>query len=390
MGLYQLNLNSFNAISASTYFIISTGIVAFSVGFCVFKFIIKEKRIVIGSFRLLKENGESDKEQIRYNLVMILCISSIIVLFPEAVNSVKILASGGTFETLRTNYSNGYSALNISILSLYRNYIVKPFCYIIYPLCAIDFIKGERKRWLIACTFILAFLSTLYQGGRIQFVYLAIHFVLIFILAGYQIILPKKMKRVLIGLVVLMIVTVVYITTSRGTSSTLSQTILLYVSGCVPLLDSHLNSLNFHPEYTYGLVSISGFLKPFFSLLGNVGVPYPAFLTNIQHVFEVEKTISIGAFFHMNAYVSVFYYFFYDGGYIGNIIEMFLYGGLAWLIYRRVTSIRGMLYYALFFQGLVFSMIRFQFTISHYCLAFIMAYFLFEKMPYLNYEGKIL
>lgn len=389
MGLYQWNIRSFNDISANTYFIIGSGIVAFSAGFYAFKATIRHRRIVIGNFRALKENEKLYKEHIKYKLVGFLCLSSIVVLLPEAINSLKILASGGTFETLRTNYSNGYSALNISVLSLYRNYIIKPFCYIIYPLCAIDFIRGKRKRWIFVCAIALAFLSTLYEGGRVQFVYLAIHFALIFILSGYQINIPKKVKRILIGLIILMAVVVMYITSSRGSSSTFSQSILLYVSGCVPLLDSHLKMFDFSPEYTYGLVAVSGFLKPFFSLLENVGIPYPAFLTNIQHVFEVEQTISIGAFFHMNAYVSIFYYFFYDGGYIGNIIEMFLYGGLAWLIYRRAVSIRGMLYYALFFQGLVFSMIRFQFTISHYCLAFIMAYFLFERVLDLDYEGKL-
>ena len=100
---------------------------------------------------------------------------------------------------------------------------------------------------------------------------------------------------------------------------------------------------------------------------------------NIQHVFEVEKTISVGTVFHMNAYVSLFYYFFYDGGFVGNIIGSFLYGGLSRLIYRRIGSMRGMVYYALIFQGLLFSMIRFQFTISHYCLSFILLYFLFKR-----------
>ena len=195
MGLYQLNISSFNEISANTYFIIGSGIVAFQRVFVFFKATIRDKRMVIGNFRALKENEELYREHIKYRFVGFLCISSIIVLLPEAINSLKILASGGTFETLRTNYSNGYSALNISILSLYRNYIVKPFCYIIYPLCAIDFIKGEKKRWLFVCTFVLAFLSTLYEGGRVQFVYLAIHFALIFILAGYQINIPKKVKR---------------------------------------------------------------------------------------------------------------------------------------------------------------------------------------------------
>lgn len=377
MGLYQLNIGNFNQISSNTYFIICSGIVAFVVGFVLFRHLIHYRRITIGKFRELPD--EYSDEVIRYGFLKFLCITSIIVLIPEAVNSLQVLAGGGTFETLRTNYSNGYSALDIGVLSIYRNYIVKPFCYIIYPLCAVDFVKGGRKRWLLVCTLIIATLSTLYEGGRVQFVYLSIHFLLIMKMAGLQIKVSKKVKRIIIGLITLMVAVVAYITTSRGTSSTLSQSMLLYISGCVPLLDSHLSALGFHPHYTYGLVAVSGFLKPFFALLENIGFPYPAFLTNIQHVFEVEQTISIGSVFHMNAYVSIFYYFFYDGGYIGNIIEMFLYGGLSWLIYRRSSSLRGMVYYALLFQGLLFSMIRFQFTISHYCLAFILAYFIFTK-----------
>lgn len=387
MSLYQLNIGRLNQISSRTYFIIGSGVVSFALGYVISKYLINFKRIVVGSFR--KKNTIKTEEMLRYGLIQFLCISSIVVLLPEAINSVKILASGGSFEALRINYSSGKSALNIAILMLYRNYIVKPFCYIIYPLCAIDFIKGERKKWLFLSTLIIALLSTLYEGGRVQFVYLAIHFLLISKLAGLHVKIPKSVKRSIVVLLILMIGVVLYITASRGSETTLAQSLLVYISGCVPLLDSHLKAVGFHPDYTFGLVAISGFLKPFFALLENIGVPYPIFLTNIQYVFEVEKTVSIGKLFHMNAYVSVFYYFFYDGGFLGNIIGLFLYGALAWLIYRRASSLRGMLYYALLFQGLLFSMIRFQFTISHYCLAFIMAYFLFQKIEPANVKEGI-
>ena len=134
--------------------------------------------------------------------------------------------------------------------------------------------------------------------------------------------------------------------------------------------------------YTYGLVSISGFLKPFFTILENIGFIYPNFLINIQHVFEVEKTIKIGLETQMNAYVSLFYYFFYEGGYIGIFLGMFIYGVLGWIFFRKSHNFRGVVYYSLFAQGLLFSMIRLQFTISHYCLAFLMIAFLMKKTRY--------
>lgn len=377
LGLYQINISRFNHISNSTYFIIASGVVSFAMGYIFFLVSIKDTRITIGNFR--KSVNNEKLEEIRYGLLKFLCISTIIVLLPEAINSILILAGGGSFETIRTNFSNGYSVLDIGILSLYRNYIVKPFCYIVYPICAVDFILGKRQKWLLIFTIIISFLSALYEGGRIQFVYFALHFLLIARLARIQIKIPKVVKRVLVMLLALMVVIVLYITTSRGSKEPVIQSLLLYISGCVPLMDSHLSAVGFHPNYTYGVVAISGFLKPFFSILENFGFPYPSFLLNIQHVFEVEQTISIGTVFHMNAYVSLFYYFFYDGGFVGNIIGSFLYGGLSRLIYRRIGTMRGMVYYALIFQGLLFSMIRFQFTISHYCLSFILLYFLFKR-----------
>ena len=83
----------------------------------------------------------------------------------------------------------------------------------------------------------------------------------------------------------------------------------------------------------------------------------------------------------MNAYVSQFYYLFYDGGYIGTFIIMLIYGMACERSYKRTHSFKGMLIYAMLVQGLLFSMIRFQFTISHYCISFILARFMFKVNP---------
>ena len=275
LGLYQINISRFNHISNSTYFIIVSGVVSFAVGYIVFLVSLKDTCITIGNFR--KNADNENFEEIRYGFLKFLCISTIIVLLPEAINSIFILAGGGSFETIRTNFSSGYSVLDIGVLSLYRNYIVKPFCYIVYPICAVDFILGKRQKWLLIFTIIISFLSALYEGGRIRFVYLALHFWLIVRLARIQIKIPKVVKRVFGMLLVLMVVIVLYITTSRGSKETLAQSLLLYISGCVPLMDRHLSAVGFHPNYTYGVVAISGFLKPFFSILENFGFPYPSF-----------------------------------------------------------------------------------------------------------------
>ena len=377
MVVYYINIGKLNVISGWTYALITFGLIAFITGVIFQKYL--STYLMSISYSNTSYNLSSNIV-INYRFVLFLTITTIIVLIPEAISSVRILRTGGSFETIRTNFSSGYSTINNSIFSLYRNYFVKPFLYIIYPLSAIDFNFGQKKKWLIVGAIIICVLNTFYEGGRMQFIYLLVHFLLIMRLGGkkFQIRISRKVKIVLFGIILLTVTCLIYITNSRGSSSTFSQTAILYISGCVPLLDHYLKSFDFHPDYTWGLVSISGFLKPVFALLENMGFPYPTFFDSIQYVFEVEGSVSIGAF-RMNAFVTLFYYFFYDGGYIGTFIGMFFYGVISEKIYMNTKTYIGMLYYAIIVQGLLFSMIRLQFTISHYCLAFILAILIFKN-----------
>ena len=224
---------------------------------------------------------------------------------------------------------------------------------------------------------IITFLETFVSGGRIQLVYVPLHFLIVFFYdRGKLYISRRTRRRIFLGIAVTFIV-VNAITSSRG-SNWEKETIGLYVSGGIPLMDHYVSSFN--SEYTFGAAALSGYLRTIFSLLENVGFVYPRFLTRIQQLLDVEEVVYIGSL-QMNAFVTLFYYFFIDGGLWGVAIETGIYGALSKACYIKANqkSNKMLLTYCLIVQGIVFSMVRFQFVNIPYCLSFILLQFLFEK-----------
>lgn len=375
--VYQLTISKTNPIGSETHLILILGIVSFFIGGFLIEGYIQYKR-KLNYAVTVSRNVAKKTEIINYRLVLILCILSVFCLLPDAINSIKMLSGGGTFQMIRAQHSAGHSMLTNPLVRVLLNYVLNPFCILVVPLSAVDMFFGKKKKWLISFAVLIIIFETLISGGRTQLVYLPLHFMLMLFYSKRKIRITKKTKRIVILGVIAILLLVNYVTKLRG-SEWNSDNIGLYISGGIPLMNYYISG--FHSGHTLGLASLSGYLRTFFSLLENIGLVYPQFMIDMQQFLDVEKVVRIGSL-EMNAYVTLFYYFYIDGGLIGVIIGSMLYGGFSMMTYlkSRKGSIKMLLIYCLIVQGLIFCMVRFQFVVIPYCLSFILAPFLFKRV----------
>lgn len=371
MLLYCSGIVEYGNISLRTYLVIIVGLTAFSVG------ALLSKKI---RFKYIAAEYIIDNR-----IIIALQFLTILLLLPDAINSILLLASGATFEAIRTNTVLGASSvLSNPVVALIKNYIVNPFTVLVYPLTAYVLVVEKRRKTKFRIT-VLAIMICLCQvfsqGGRVSLVYLAMHIVIVPRLFGYRMGLSAKTKRrILLGTVVMSVVFYV-ISISRGISN-MQRSLVLYVSGCVPLMDYYLNNLCNTQMFTYGGAFLEGILRLVFTLAENIGIPYPNFVRYVEGLTNFEQTVTIGNDLRMNAFVSCFYYFYLDGGMIMVFLESMIYGFITEMFYKKAKKGKNPKYiviYALFIQTLVFSLVRFQFILPSYVIAIIMASILFKK-----------
>ncbi len=384
--VYELGFVDMYRVGAHIYLIIVLGVLSFAFG-----------TSVAGVVKLSPNNsGESDAPSfyILYKPVLILAFISFLLFIPDTLDSIRILRAGGTFEQLRGDYE---SVIKSSIILAFMNYIITPFITFLYPVAAYAILTVREKEDRIKkiLIFILsigcAFTQMFSQGGRSAIFYLLVYILVVGALIGKRIKIPRKLKLFLILISVGSFIALYYISLSRGIED-LGSSVINYISGCIPLLSHYIEEISVSENYTCGGAFIYGILQFVFTMLGNIGVPTPAFMQTLSELLNVEANIAISNSSHMNAFVSMFYYFFRDAGYAGVAFESFLYGLLSFYIYKGVKKNRGhmrsLVAYAIITHTIIFSMIRFQLIKYHYILAFIFVFLLIKKTRH-TIETKI-
>ena len=371
--MYQFRFIELNDISDKTLYIIGIGIVAFSVA------AMNKKRIVGWSS---EKNLLSD---INMNGVIILESISIIAYIPEVVHSMNMLLSGDSFEVIRAASGLGDTVVTNYAILLLRNYVIRPFMMVLYPINAVVFFEcrnDKRRMPIFLLTVLIAFMMVIYEGGRSPIIYFVLHFIFVAILLKKKIQIPSYMKKWIICFIIIAIIVFSYVSFSRGIEN-LKQSVYMYFCGGIPLLDTKIANIDANQLRTFGLASLSVPVDFFYSLMGPLGVSRPSFFREILDILmSVEQTISVGINIRMNAFVTMFYYLYLDGGYIGLALGAGIYGFISSVCYNNYVQWKdkkSLVIYCLILQGIVFSFIRLQFVNSAYFFAFIVVQFLFKR-----------
>lgn len=394
--LYSLGLYNLNRASDSTLKVMLLGLIAFVIGYIIVKLFYH--RTTCPMNRQVITQSDDDEYNFNYNIIYILLLFCIIFTGIQAIQNAAYLISGETLNYIRQNAQNS-TAGQTGLVAAIRNVIVNPFTMALQPIVACDFWQGKRNKNLLASDILLLILRTIADGSRSSFIYLVIHFIVAYIFSvsksqpseNIDLIKDNKKnrkrrnRRIMIwgGSVGLFFI---IITTFSRSGTNLAKYSYYYFSMQPYMMEFWSNVVNNAHMVGYGLASTNGFSFSILYVLHNLGMgDYPTFWHSINLMIAnttSEWQVISGDGNLANAYVSLFWYFFLDGGIAGVFIGSLLYGGISSVLYlgaMKYSCVRQVCIYSFILQGLLMSFVRFQFADMSYALAFIMILLLIRK-----------
>jgi oligosaccharide repeat unit polymerase len=376
----------------STYLLIFAGVLSFCIGVA-----------VMGRVKLSLGTRLNDNVQYKYSInykafIALLAFSIAMSTYPAIKNLTSIANSNLTFSTIREDFGTYY---NNRVLNLVFNYVVNPFTSGCLPIAALSlFIGIEKKKTIFILTTVFITMTVVMNAGRgILLYFLAmVYFAYKIETTDVQISPEKakkkrKYKRILFAILVLSVGGYIAVTKLRGTSANeaILRQIYIYICGCVPHLDYRIDEIRAAGVCLYGTGGCHGIFQFIFTMLENFGImKYPEFMILSDTWYtNALSYISIGPNISFNAYATLFYNMYLDGGVFAVIIEMLLYGGVARTLYKNVernpedTRNKLVLIYILY--GICFSFVRFQFTLHSHWIAILMLVLLTRRE-----EGRLI
>ena len=380
---YSFRVDGLYQVSVSSLLLILTGVVMFTAGAFLANHILGSRKPAKSGSRL-----ETISHPPHYMIILILNIISLVFLVGLAVNTVQLLVSGKSFAYIHKYYNQTSGTVGAS--RSYQNMIT----WFVWPLMDASLTtlaavlhsdrSGSRtRRWCIVLIFTNLLMFTVITGKRAHLGYLVLYIVAAYFLKGKKLKLKRgtKILILLAGAGILWIMN--YISVDRDGTSLL-KTLYIYLVGCVPHLSQKLDMLSFKPR---GIASVYGVYQPVMLMMNRLlhSSTIDALRSSMSSVIAFTQTrVEIAPGQTFNAFLSPFFYFYLDGGMIGNILFSALFGFVSAAFYQRwlqENSYRSMVRYLLVLFTLVMSMVRIQYFQMRFVLSFFYVFLFFLKAP---------
>lgn len=375
VGMYSLNLGDIIPPSFYVEMIYAVGLLCWGIG------------AVMAENRKVKSENSSIVAysfSVRYWIAVIVCWY---IMGLVALKSIPFIIAGTTLGEIRYEMREEIlGGLTIPFI-----YLAQPLSLLIIHFSALNILKREKLLLSALSVLVTVILSEFCIGGRFVIYYVIIDFLFIVVVIQKQQFPFLKDKRWKLGffakisMVAVFSILLTAIILITGPDKVL-ETIYSYFSGCIKLLDVKISEFSRTENYTLGFSSFNGFFRPFFVSLRSLGViddlPQIAQHAEENLLLVEEKTQdafkSAGTY---NGFVSLFYYFYVDFGFLGIIFMSALWGYICVLFYKKMKSSgtdRSIMIYLLILQAIAISMTRFAFSFYQYALVFIYLFFVFE------------
>lgn len=362
----SIRLFGLNDVSRSTWYIVLFGTLFYNIG-------------ALAANKSIKPHCKENRKDynFRYKFIYVLSFITLVYLLWNTIDVVKYLFDGKTLRDIRIMYySTESDYFGGPLKYTYRTYINRPIIHLIVPLTIIDYFKGNRDRKLLILTILNILLYTFTNGGRLIFIYIGIHIITAILIYKKEFNFSKSsiIKLIIAGVILISCIGVI---SSLRIVNRPSKYAYTYIAGTIPHLDYRINVIKENNEFTYGISTSYGVIQPLLFVLKNIRlIDYPEFYIRSIQLAKVQDYIDVGTNQKFNSFVTPYFYFFLDFGFYGVITLAFIYGFASMTIYSmHKESIRHTLIYLLLLQGLLTSMIRFQFVVSSVVIAFIMVFF---------------
>ena len=307
----------------------------------------------------------------RNNLIFALSVACIVMLIIRVIPSIALIRMGYTFEQITEGRL--YYKAEGGLMLLFSVYFMYPFSSVLPVIGAYEMMKGKKgDKRIILCSIIVVILSALQRGGRFVTITYFVYILTYKNLLGKKINIKPRTKRIIAIITIAAVIAVLKLSESRGTSS-ITQSAIMYMCGCLPNMDQRLFTGGTNP-LTFGGSSLYGYIAPVMYLLKGFGMPYPDFFMRLTNAVNVENVISIGPSNRYNAFVTLFYHMFLDGREFGVIVGSVLLELISMKAYKKARnniSEKDAIIYGLLMYQIISPMIRVQFSGYTYALSFL-------------------
>lgn len=377
-----------NQTSIKVQFIVTLGILGFVGGCALVNTVYKRSAYNNASSALIEKDSSTINIKLLNTLVCCMTIYSVL----RFINVLPLLLQGFALDYIRLVYFgvevNGISVSGIN--SIIEIFINLPLLYAIIPIVILDILSGEERKIsfiTVILSIIWVSLSTIISGGRFLIFIVAIEVIFTALILNK---IPKvnkhRTKFLILLITVVCIIFMYYMSINRMISREYDflYSLYIYFTGCFPHMSHRIESIDISANYTYGVTFFSGLLRPLMLIYKWINGSFPeVYQRTLDIGVELQTPVDIGTGKTFNAFATNLYYFYYDGGYIGVIIDSILYGLICQYVYlrMRINMTRlNIALYLLVIQGIFTSMIRHPFVLVYYTYAFMVVILIYTRV----------
>lgn len=372
----SLHLYTLFASSNQAYSLILIGLTSFMLGYYFFKVFLKKIHFQI-SWNKKGPRKVKAKKKIRYHLSYVLLVCCILfILYSMKTSGISLLTTGFSLQEIGSAVSNS-STSKTGIINMLSFLIINPLYLSFTILMAVDFWEGKRDKIIIILSLLMTAGRIFTSGGRQAIIQL----VIVFLIGASFSFETQQNKRIASVLrrnvsIILILITGVIVFALLSFSKTTEVIKTLYLDFAMQpyMLQTWSNTVvNTH---AYGFSSLFGFVHPFLYLgknLFHLFAEMPTFFANIYNTNQLTFStwIPIGTELRANAYVSIFWYFYYDAQEFGIFLGMSILGILSSKIYKEVLtkqSIQSIANYMMIIICIVYSFTDMEFSKASFVL----------------------
>lgn len=345
---YIISSDAMYPITSNVWYIIGFGIIVFNLVYILRRY---------GTHKHIRvflpwDNYSWDNMSYYSKILFWVEIIFFIMMLPMVLRNLPNLLSDGLLG-VRSNYMG--NSKNGAIMStveriVYIHFGVFPGVAACTMIRAILWSRGIIRFKSITIDILNLICIVLITGARTYIFYAAIYFCGAFFLNKKWLNWDssKKYKRIRRNIVLLIILVAIagFVITSqrsfgggRSVYENLRDTLIIYFVGGIKVFDIALSNPSIYglDNYTYGLLSISGpvsivmLLVNAFPFIGGFAAQIPS---ELAQMYLVSNTI-IGNHLSMNAFATMYYYFYRDFGIIGVFLGVYVFACICASVSRK-------------------------------------------------------
>lgn len=355
-------------ISNTTIWILALGMFGFAVG------TMPNIRFRLGIFG--GKTGNDQKLVYRKKIIYaVLAISFVFNLF-MSLTTIGFLFKGYAYSSIR-DLMFGYSGatetfFKTTFLSTFNSWISAPCTYLIASIAVLEVFEKKMPLWMHVIMLLDVGMYIFATGGRL--IVLTILLQAFFLLQYYKIELPKKMKKKILKIGILLVLGLLVMTVYRTKESDINSknvsSIYSYFNIPIPILSVWVEKAKESGIYGYGMGFCNGIMEIATYIFRKVGIiiqPYE--IVSEQLYLPQTKWLQIYQGHWYNAFCTLFYYFYVDFRLPGVFLESMIFGMICKRYYRKSCLMQNKKYlpaYLTILQVITMAFIRWQFgTLAH-------------------------